>query len=158
VKLAKAGSITPCVIISRRRLEKMEENVRKALKERIGITDEDLEKVWPGQQKLFPKLEEIGKWRTIFECTSSKYCSVGIKVGDKFVFKANVLLAEESTAPLCISALSPCRGRIYTIFDRIAEGLDPNGMCLASTQCGDTGVEYGGTGRATFKIYCQRIG
>jgi uncharacterized repeat protein (TIGR04076 family) len=135
----------------------MEEKHKKAMKDLIGITDEDLNKLSPGVQKLVSRAEEIDNWKIIFECTSSKYCSVGIKVGDKFVFEGNVLIPEESTAPLCISALCPCRGRIYTIWERIAERLDPNGLCLAYTQCGDTGVEYGGTGRVTFKIYCERI-
>ena len=136
----------------------MEEKVRKALKERINMTDEDIDRLWPGIQKLESRMEEIvDKWKIVAECTSSKYCSAGIKVGDKFAFKGYVLIPEECTATLCLSALSPILGRLYIIFERLIEGLDPNGLCLASAHCGDTGVEHGGSGRVTFKVYAERI-
>jgi len=136
----------------------IEKEVREMLKGILGITDEDIDKIGPDRAKLLSHAPELFSYKIIAEVTASKYCAAGIKVGDKFVFNANVLNKEESTAPACIGALAPLMEPIHMIFDRLGEGLDPNGLWCRTVSCFDPGLERGGVGNVLFKLTTEKMG
>ena len=138
----------------------MDEVSRQIIKQAIGITDEDLERLAPGMKKLLSDLPEKLKWKVIAEVTESKYCFAGLKPGDKFVFNFPVLNVGESTAAPCMEAIAPLANQIRAMIDRVAEGGDPNASVFATQQvpCMDVGLEHGGLGRVMFKLYAERAG
>ncbi len=138
----------------------MDEVSRQIIKQAIGITDEDLERLSPGMKKLLSDLPEKMKWKIISEVTESKYCFAGLKPGDKLVFNFPVLNVSESTGAPCAEAIGPLANQIRAMVDRTAEGGDPNESIFATQQvsCMDVGVEHGGLGRVMFKLYAERAG
>ena len=138
----------------------MDEVSRQMVKQAIGITDEDLERLSPGMKKLLSDLPAMMKWKVIAEVTESKYCFAGLKPGDKFVFNFPVLNVGESTAAPCAEAIAPLANHIRAMVDRAAEGGDPNASIYATQQvpCMDVGLEHGGLGRVMFKVYAERAG
>ena len=136
----------------------IEKEIREMLKAMIGMTDEDLDRIGPDRAKLLSRAPELFNYKITAEVTASKYCAAQIKVGDKFVFNANVLNKEESTAPLCIGALAPLMEPIHMMFDRLAEGVDPNGLWCRTVTCSDPGVERGGVGNVLFKLTAEKQG
>jgi len=138
----------------------MDEVSRQIVKQAIGITDEDLERLSPGMKKLLSDLPAMMKWKVIAEVTESKYCFAGLKAGDKLVFNFPVLNVGESTAAPCIEAIAPLANQIRAMVDRVAEGGDPNASVFATQQvsCMDVGVEHGGLGRVMFKLYAEKAG
>jgi len=92
-------------------VQKMLEDRKLALKKMIGITDEDFEKYisFAHNRKLSLRRGEINQYHIIAEVTEAKYCTAGVKKGQKYVFSAipNKLLMDQSTCPLCIKALGP---------------------------------------------------
>jgi uncharacterized repeat protein (TIGR04076 family) len=138
----------------------MDEVSRQIIKQTIGITDEDLERLAPGIKKLLTDLPEKMKWKVIAEVTESKYCFAGLKPGDKLVFNFPMLNVSESTAAPCAEAIAPLASQIRAMVDRAAEGDDPNTSIYATQQvpCMDVGLEHGGLGRVMFKLYAERAG
>jgi uncharacterized repeat protein (TIGR04076 family) len=136
----------------------LEEPVRQLMKDLIGITDEDLDKISPGQQKMLSVLPEAPNFKIIAEVVDAKYCLAGCKVGDKLVIHpAPLLNTEESTCPLCMAAISQLLGLMYVMIDRFADGRDPNESILSQVQCDDTGLEHGGIGSVFFKVYTEKV-
>jgi len=78
------------------------------MKQQIGITDEDIDRLAPGIQKLMSAVPQAMNWKVIAEVTDAKYCFAGCKPGDKLVFHGPNLDAKESTCPLC-SGFSSCK-------------------------------------------------
>jgi len=137
----------------------MEEPMRAILKQSIGITDEDLDRLSSGMNKLLSGVPQFANYRIIAEVTDAKYCFAGCKRGDKLVFGPQPLLnVEESTCPLCIGALAPMLERVHMIWDRFAEGLDPNQAWEGYSQCVDAGLDHGGLGTVYFKVYTEKPG
>jgi len=135
----------------------LEEPIRKMLKGNIGITDEDLDRLSPGIQKLLTFVPEMPKWRIIAEVTDSEYCVAGCKVGDKLVFQGPNVNIEESTCPLCVGAIAPMWERMHIMWDRLADGRDPNESWLRYSNCTDPGLEPGGLGKVIFKVYAEKV-
>lgn len=138
----------------------MDEISRQIVKQAIGITDEDLEKLSPGMKRILSNLPDKAKWKIVAEVTESRYCFAGLKPGDKFVFNFPVLNVAESTAAPCLEAIAPLANQIRALVDTVADGGDPNDSVFASQQvsCWDVGLDHGGLGRVLFKIYGERVG
>lgn len=137
----------------------MQEPMRTMLKQLIGISDEDLDRLAPGIRKLLSAVPQMASYRIIAEVTDAKYCFAGCKPGDKLVFGPQPLLnVEESTCPLCIGAIAPMMERVHIMWDRLAEGVDPNEVWVRYSQCFDPGLEHGGLGTVHFKVYAQKPG
>ena len=140
--------------------ERIFEERKKHLKNLIGITDEDFEKYmsFPAHRKMALRRSEINKYQIIAEVVSAKYCTAGMKVGQKYVFNVipNKLLIEESSCPLCLKALGPLSEALQIFWDRLIEGVDPNEGSKPFVNCPDQGVEYGGLGSVVFKVYARK--
>jgi hypothetical protein len=141
----------------------MDDISRRIVKQAIGITDEDLEKLSTNMRRFLSNIPEKMRWKVIAEVTESKYCFAGLKPGDRFVFNYPTLNVGESTAAPCIFAIAPLVGRIGALADRVALGLDPNDSVYSingnpEVSCMDVGVERGGLGEVWFRVYAERSG
>ncbi len=134
---------------------------KQHLKNLIGITDEDFEKYisFPHHRKMSLRRAEINQYQIVAEVIEAKYCTAGMKVGQKYVFSVipNKLLLDKSTCPLCIKALGPLSETLQIFWERLIEGVDPNEGTKPFIHCPDLGVEYGGLGTVVFKIYAENI-
>ncbi len=100
-------------------------------------------------------LSRLREYKIIAEVEKGENCMVGLKTGAKYVFTAGgVVLPDECTGTLCLWALAPLVPFLYMVWDRIAEGLNPDSLFPDHVGCLDTGVECGGWGKALFRIYC----
>ena len=133
------------------------QEVREMLKGLFGMTDEELDKIGPDRAKLLAGAPELFNYKITAEVIASTRCAAQIKVGDKLVFNANVLNKEESTASPCIGALAPLMEPIHMMFDRLSDGLDPNGLWTRTVSCFDPGLERGGVGNVLFKLTAEKM-
>lgn len=138
-------------------MEKIDEATRKYIEGRYGFKGKDLEKLTPEWLKLIAHRDDLARLRTVFEVIDVSGCAVRAKVGDKLVVDRQLINVEKSTFPLCINALDRMHTVIFMIFDRVAEGLDPNGLLIKAVDCSDQGLEYGGLGKVRFKVYTEWI-
>ena len=138
-------------------MAKIDKATQKYIEERYGFKSEDLEKLKPGWLKLIAHRDDLVRLRTVFEVIDVSGCAVRAKVGDKLVVDRQLINVEKSTFPLCINALDRMQTVIFMIFDRVAEGLDPNGLLIKAVDCSDQGLEYGGLGKVRFKVYTEWI-
>jgi len=122
-------------------LEKIDDETRAYIENSYGLKGEEIKKLAPSWLKLI----------------DVNHCSLPVKVGDKLIVDRNVINAKESTFPLCINALDRLQIYMFMIYDRIAEGLDPNGLFIKTVDCADQGLEWGGTGKVRFKVYTEWI-
>ncbi len=138
-------------------LEKIDDETRAYIENSYGLKGEEIKKLAPSWLKLIAHRDKLAKLRTIFEVIDVNHCSLPVKVGDKLIVDRNVINAKESTFPLCINALDRLQIYMFMIYDRIAEGLDPNGLFIKTVDCADQGLEWGGTGKVRFKVYTEWI-
>lgn len=134
------------------------EEIRKAVKEGFGMTEEDIDRLSPENKQIMSKMEDFGKYKIVAECIRSKYCSARIKVGHRIVFTSlGVLIPGESTSPFCMGALDTMMPYIQSVYSFIAAGLDPREILVNHCHCLDTGIEYGGVGRVTYKFHVEKV-
>lgn len=136
----------------------MDEATKALLKETVGITDEDLAKVQRNIEKILSSTLGGTQYKMVAEVTSSRYCSAGLKVGDKIVFNP-FLDPQETTCALCPRALIPVLIALHPIWERSIEGIDPNDSAFGQIAgCLDPGLEAGGLGHVDFKLYAEEVG
>lgn len=139
----------------------LKEEIKQVLKQSLGITDDDFEThvSYPKNLKMWARFPELKKYKIVAEVKESKYCSGGLKVGQKYTFSLipSALLIEESNCPLCVRAIAPIANLMAGYWDRIMEGVDPNQGIWDIAECLDPGVNAGGLGHVIFKVYAQKI-
>ena len=86
----------------------------------------------------------------------NEIAAAGLKPGQKYVFQAlpAMLLVEESDAPPCARALAPLGERLSGIWDKIMERADTSEG--EEVGCLDPGLENGGLGHVTFRVYTEK--
>lgn len=135
--------------------------LRQRLKETHGYTDEQLDLYLANNPKALRVLQNFARkyreYKMIAEVVQSRGCALHLKEGEKFVLTSDgLLLADESTAPLCLWALAPLVPFNYMVYDRLIEGQDPTELGLDRVRCLDVGLECGGWGEVLLKVYCTR--
>jgi len=135
----------------------MDEKFKKMVMEAFGYTEEEAESL-SEKQKLIIKGSPMRRaYKVIMEVVESHNCGYKPKVGDRYVMNGSgMIIPEECTFPLCLWALAPILPISYVIFDRLSQGLDPNGHLYDHMKCTDTGVGCGGIGEVAFKVYCEK--
>lgn len=89
--------------------------------------------------------------RLVATVTRAFHCANKIGVDETFVFDhKGRLLAEHSSANLCLGMICKLQPALMMAQDRLAEGLHPVGN-FAHFDCFDTGIDHGGTG----KVYVE---
>ena len=117
-----------------------------------------------GLRALSAELERAGRETSLQdykselqEVVQSRGCALHLKAGDKLVITSDgLVLADESTAPLCLWALAPLVPWNYMVYDRLIEGQDPCEFGLDRIKCLDVGLECGGWGEVLMKVYCVK--
>ena len=126
--------------------------MRAVAKNVLGMSDEDIEKVTPEQEREYKNsIENMGKYRLVAEVVKSKYCAAGVQVGQKIVIDGAAINAEETDCPLCVGAIAPLERANAVYMDRCAQGGEMTAP-LAGVACIDPGFEAGGLGSVLFDV------
>lgn len=140
----------------------MIEQAKQMLKQVVGISDEDFKTYisFTNNRKIVEHGPDLMKYKIIAEVINSKYCTAGLKPGQKYSFSVlpAMLLTQETDCPLCLRALGPIANLVVGFWDRITEGVDPNQGMWHIAECLDPGIDRGGLGHVVFKVYAQKIG
>jgi uncharacterized repeat protein (TIGR04076 family) len=140
----------------------MLEEARKGLQDTFGVTNEEFAEhvSYPHNRKIIEKRAELSQYRIIAEVIKAKYCSAGMKIGNKLVLQAlpAVLIPEESDCPLCLRALGPLANLVSGFWDRLIDDRDPNEGMWYISECLDPGLDKGGLGHVVFKVYARKVG
>ncbi len=136
-------------------------NIKKMLQETVGISDEDFATFmsFPNAGKILEKQDEHKKYHIVAEVIESKYCSAGLKPGQKYIISMvpAVILAEESDCPFCIRAISPIGNLIVGFWKAIPNEMKEGKSIEQIIDCLDPGFAKGGLGHVRFKVYAQKI-
>jgi hypothetical protein len=133
---------------------KLDETMKSALQERLGYTEQQLQAIedTPKLMAMIGKIPDFMMKKFVATCVEAHNCSFN-KVGDRYVFNGfGAMIKDESCETPCLWAMSGFLPFSFMVYDRIASGLDPNGMHLDHVVCPDTGCRFGGFGSAVFKI------
>jgi len=126
----------------------------------LGMSDEDLEKISPEQEEELKHVgAKGGRYRVVAEVVNSKYCSAGLKPGQKYVIEpAQQINLGESTAPLCLGALAPLGYRMEVYLDRMGHsGEGDMTSSLRNFRCTDPGIGSNGLGTVEFKVSIEEV-
>ncbi len=136
----------------------MDDMLKGFLVDRLGMSDEDLKKISEEQQKeMMNVARKAGKYRVVAEVVSSRYCAAELKAGQKYVIEpAQMINMEESTAPLCLGALTPLGHKLEVYLDRMGHS-DKVASSLRGFRCTDPGVGLNGLGTVEFKISIEEV-
>jgi hypothetical protein len=136
----------------------MDEATREMTKSMIGITDEELDKLSPGMQRMLENSVALMGYKIVAEVVEAENCFAFYKPGDKLVFNATMLNKDETTAAnICTDAIMPLNTAIRAMLSAIVNGEDPNKYIFNHVQCIDTGAMHGGLGRVLFKVYVEQV-
>ena len=128
--------------------------------ERMGYSDEE-RKRFRSNPKWVKRVEEargFSQYRVVAEVVQSHGCFAQHKVGDRIVMDANgVLIKEDCPDRMCINAVVPLTSTFSAVCERLAENLDPRGICFTRIGCTDVGPECGGWGRVLMQIHVEPI-
>ncbi len=135
----------------------MDEEFKKKVIDVFGYTEKEAESLSEKQRNIIKGAPSRRAYKVIMEVVKSENCGYKPKVGDRYVMNGSgMLIPEECTFPLCLWALAPILPISYVIFDRLSQGLDPNGHLYDHMKCTDTGVGCGGIGEVAFKVCCEK--
>jgi hypothetical protein len=135
----------------------MDDAIREMTKGMIGISDEELDALSPGIERLIENTMAIMRYRIVAEVVESENCFAMLKPGDKMVFSGTMLNAHESTTEnFCTDAIAPLNTAMRAMLSAIVNGDDPNKYVFDHVQCLDTGAMHGGLGRVFFKVYAEK--
>ena len=135
-------------------------DLRRKMKENVGWTDEELDRLSFKQWRLLDKEHRLRRYKVIAEVVRVvDHCELQPNIGDKFVFNgAGILIPEETTFPMiCLWALAGIFPLSFMIIDRILQGLDPNDMWRDQANCMDSSIREGGLGKVVFKVYSKEV-
>lgn len=136
----------------------MDNTIREMAKGMIGISDEELDHLSPGVERLVENTAALMEYRIVAEVVESENCFAFYKPGDKIVFNGTLLNSHESTADnICTDAVTPLNTAIRGMLSAIVNGGDPNNYIFSHVQCLDTGALHGGLGRVLFKVYSEKV-
>ena len=138
---------------------KFDEATKALLKRQLGYDEEQIKRVEenPKQREMIASGPVLVSKKMVATCIKAESCTYN-KVGDRYVFNGfGGMIKDETCETPCLWAMSGFLPFIYMVYDRVASGLDPNGMHLDHVSCPDTGCRYGGFGKAMFKISIEDV-
>lgn len=126
-----------------------------------GLSDEQVAKLSPGEEKLFRNVPRMMQYQTVAEVVKSEHCFAQVKVGDKLVFDP-FLNPGKSTGVMCPKALLPVMAQIGAIWEMGAEWAesgkeDPPEIVFRNVRCLDPGLEDGGVGGVVYRIRMEKM-
>lgn len=135
----------------------MERITMKLIRNRWGYTPEELEKA-----RRTRLLDAIGVGDMFYwikaEPVYSRHCMGRNYEGRPLYFDAMGALVRHKCPPsICIHGLSQLSPVIYSYYDHMLRGRDPNDMIFHTVACTDPGLEQGGLGRCVFRVSRERM-
>jgi len=133
---------------------KLDDRTKQLMKSRMGFDDEQIRIIEenPKQREIIEGGPVFVSKKLVATCIKAENCTYN-KVGDRYVFNSfGGMIKDETCEMPCLFALSGFLPFVYMVYDRIASGLDPDGMHFDHVSCPDTGCKYGGFGTAMFKM------
>lgn len=126
-----------------------------------GLSDEQVAKLSPGEEKLFRNVPKMMQYQTIAEVVKSEHCFAQVKVGDKLVFDP-FLNPGKSTGVMCPKALLPVMAQIGAIWEMATEWADSGKeelpeIVFRNIRCLDPGLEDGGVGGVVYRIRMEKV-
>lgn len=117
----------------------------------LGYTDEQMAEFRADERrrKAAEVLVEANRKTIVATVVSSHGCAAGFKLGDRLEVSAAGVV---KSCNVCIYAVAPMTIHAAMAHDRIAEGLDPNGMWFNTFSCQDAGFCNGSWGQVCFKV------
>ncbi len=134
--------------------KKLDDATKEALKSQLGYTEAQINIIEenPKQFEMMESIPLLISKKLVATCVAAKNCAFN-KVGDRYVFNGfGAMIKDESCETPCLWAMNGFMPFSLMVYDRIASGLDPDGMHLDHVTCPDAGCKYGGFGSAMFKI------
>jgi len=131
----------------------------KRLQDILEYTDEEMA-FYRSNPKFVKAMEHAPKFithRIIVKVVEAHNCIAGHKAGDIIaVMTGNAfLITKEMPKYVCAFGLAAVVPRIYAMWERFYEDLDPNGLFLDTIHCPDVGCKLGGVGEIVMKIYAE---
>ena len=117
----------------------------------LGYTDEQMAEFRADEhrRKAAEAIPEANRRTIVATVVKSHGCAAGFKEGDTIeVTGAGIV----KSCNVCIYAVAPMTVHAAMAHDRIAEGLDPNGMWFNHFSCQDAGFCNGSWGQVSFKV------
>ena len=133
----------------------------KKLQEIQGYTDEEMA-IFRSNPEFVKIMENAPKFlthRIIIEVIESHNCIAGHKAGDRIaVMTGNAnLITEEMPKYVCAMALLAALPRVYGLWERFHEDLDPDRALYKISRCPDVGCRRGGWGEIVMKVYAEEV-
>jgi len=134
---------------------------KEMAKASTGLSDEQVEQLHPGFEKLFNNVAKTMQFQTVAEVVKSEHCFAQVQVGDKIVFDP-FLNPEKSTGVMCPKALLPVLVQIGAIWEMSAEWATSGKEELPEIvwrhiRCLDPGLEDGGVGGVIYNLRMEVI-
>lgn len=126
----------------------------------LGYSDEELKafRTNPKWVKMVEEATGFTRHKIVAEVVQSHGCIAQHKVGDRIVMDANgVLIRNECPERMCVNAVAPLANTFTAVCERLAENLDPRGICFTRIGCTDVGPECGGWGRVLMQIHVEPL-
>ena len=135
--------------------------VAELVKGATGLSDEQVAKLHPGEEKLFRSVPKTMEYQTVAEVVKSEHCFAQVAVGDKLVFDP-FLNPEKSTGVMCPKALLPVLAQIGAIWEMATEWAESGKEELPeiiwrNVRCLDPGLEDGGVGSVVYRIRMEKM-
>lgn len=117
----------------------------------LGYTDEEMAefKADERRHRAAEALPEANRRMVVATVIASHGCAAGFKKDDTIEVTAAGVVKSSN---VCIYAVAPMTIHAAMAHDRIAEGLDPNGMWFNHFSCQDAGFCNGSWGQVSFKV------
>jgi uncharacterized repeat protein (TIGR04076 family) len=126
-------------------------------KDVLEMSDEDLAKITPEQEQEFKNaFDNMMKYRLVAEVVKSKYCSAGMKVGQKIVVTGTVIDTAASDCPLCPGMLGPLTTWTQVYLDRCSNNSNLTAP-MGTVACLDPGFDAGGLGSVAMEVRIEPI-
>lgn len=126
-------------------------------KDVLQVSDEDLAKITPEKEQEFKNaFENMMKYRLVAEVAKSKYCSAGLKPGQKIIISGTLIDTEASDCPLCPGMLGPLASMAQIFLDRCSTNRGLPGS-LGAVSCMDPGFDAGGLGNASMTVRIEPV-
>jgi hypothetical protein len=137
-------------------------DVAELVKAATGLSDEQVAKLHPGEEKLFRAIPKTMQYQTVAEVVKSEHCFAQVAVGDKLVFDP-FLNPEKSSGIMCPKALLPVLAQIGALWEMVPEWAEsgkeePPEIVFRNVRCLDPGSEDGGVGGVVYRIRMEKMG
>jgi uncharacterized repeat protein (TIGR04076 family) len=128
-----------------------------AFAQAMGYSDEELKvfRSQPNNEYVVRNAARLNRWWIVAEVIEAHGCAAGHKVGQTITFSAaqGTLEADKSPAHICMATLSALATAVAVYQERIVSGLDPDANLYRRLGCVDAGLQCGGWGHVSFKLY-----